>query len=825
MARALTLRVVSPMMLALAATAGAHPWTYPAARVETVTDTYHGVTVADPYRWLENPDSEESRAWIDAQVALTTSYLAGVPQRGAIEARIRELWNFERYGAPSKQGNKYFWSYNSGLQNQSVLFVADSVSDSGRVLLDPNTLKADGTMALAGLAITDDARYMAYGVSEAGSDWNTWRVRDIATGKDLPDELNWVKFSGASWTNDGEGFFYSRYDAPKEGEKLTGENFFQKLYYHKLGTPQSDDVLVYQETEEVKKDWGFGGSVTEDGEYLVIGVWQGTDPKNRVYVKDISPKGNTKESLGDGSVMKLLDERDASYEYVGNDGSVFYFNTNLDAPKGRVIAIDLTKPDRSEWREIIPQSDARLTGVGMLGDNFFASYLRDARSEIRQFALDGTLVRIVELPGIGSASGIGGKRSDTEAFYSFSGFTTPTRIYRFDLGTGQSTLFKAAKVAFNPDDFVTEQEFYRSKDGTWVPMFLTYKKGLERDGNNPTLLYGYGGFDISITPSFSVSNLVWMEMGGVYASANIRGGGEYGEDWHRAGTLTQKQNVFDDFIAAGEWLVENKFTQPSKLAIRGGSNGGLLVGACITQRPELFGAALPEVGVLDMLRFHRFTIGHAWRSDYGAADKYPNEADPSNPYGTEEQFKALFAYSPYHNIKQGVCYPATMVMTADHDDRVVPAHSFKFAAALQAAQGKVENCKSPALIRIETRAGHGAGKPTAKIIEEAADRWAFLVRALDMNPQLKEAAPAAAARLIEIPVTIPVVRTVKMKVEGMKCELCADKVAKAYKKVGGVKDVQVNVKDKLVEVSGEKIDPQELAAALDGTDFTASAVQ
>jgi prolyl oligopeptidase len=417
---------------------------------------------------------------------------------------------------------------------------------------------------------------------------------------------------------------------------------------------------------------------------------------------------------------------------------VFYFNTNLDAPKGRIIAIDLKNPARANWKELVPQSDARLTGVGMLGDNFFASYLRDARSEIKQFDLKGQVVRTVELPGIGSAGGIGGKRTDTEAFYSFSGFTTPTRIYRFDLTTGKSTLFKQASVAFNPDDYTTEQIFYTSKDGTRVPMFLTYKKGLERNGNNPTLLYGYGGFDISVTPSFSVSNLVWMEMGGVYASANIRGGGEYGEEWHRAGTLTKKQNVFDDFIGAGEWLIANKFTNSKKLAIRGGSNGGLLVGACITQRPELFGAALPEVGVLDMLRFHRFTIGHAWRSDYGAVDKYPNEADPGNIYGTEEQFKALFAYSPLHNIKPGTCYPPTMIMTADHDDRVVPAHSFKFAAAIQAAQGKAKNCANPTLIRIETRAGHGAGKPTAKIIEEAADRWAFLVRALGMDPRIAE---------------------------------------------------------------------------------------
>jgi prolyl oligopeptidase len=800
-----------------------HPWKYPQARVESVTDTYHGVTVADPYRWLENPDAPESRTWIDAQVALTSSYIAGVPQRAAIEQRITQLWNFERYGAPSKQGGKYVWSYNSGLQNQGVLFVADSLNDAGRVLLDPNTLKADGTMALAGIAITDDAKYMAYGVAEAGSDWNTWYVRDIATGQDLADKLEWVKFSGASWTNDGQGFFYSRFDAPSEGQKLTGENFFQKLYYHKLGTPQSEDVLVYQETDETKKDWGFGGGVTEDGNYLVISVWQGTDPKNRVYIKKISPSNNTKESLGDMNVVKLLDDRDASYEYVGNDGSVFYFNTNLDAPKGRIIAIDLNNPARSNWKQIVPESDARLTGVGMLGNNFFTSYLRDARSEVKQFDLAGNLVRTVELPGIGTSSGIGGKRSDTEAFYSFAGFTTPTRIYRFDLTTGASTLFKEAKVAFNPDDYVTEQIFYPSKDGTKVPMFITHKKGLEKNSNNPTLLYGYGGFDVSITPSFSVSNLVWMEMGGVYASANIRGGGEYGEEWHKAGTLTQKQNVFDDFIAAGEWLIANKYTTNKKLAIRGGSNGGLLVGACITQRPELFGAALPEVGVLDMLRFHRFTIGHAWRSDYGAADRYPNENDPNNTFGTEDQFKALFAYSPYHNVKQGVCYPATMVMTGDHDDRVVPAHSFKFAAALQAAQGQNASCDSPTLIRIETRAGHGAGKPTAKIIEEAADRWAFLVRALGMDPKLVVDAPAAAAAdANDAAQAQPVIQTVALRVEGMKCEMCASKVEKAFKKIKGVQNVTIDVKAKSATVEGDHVNTDELIAALKDTEFKAS---
>jgi prolyl oligopeptidase len=576
-------------------------------------------------------------------------------------------------------------------------------------------------MALAGMSVSEDGKYMAYGISEAGSDWNTWKVRDIATGKDTGDVVNWVKFSGASFTKDGSGFFYSRFDAPKGGEnKLTGSNFFQKLYFHKLGTPQDQDVLVYHETDESKKDWGFGGSVTEDGKYLMISVWKGTDPKNRVYVKDLSAS-----QLGDKKVIKLLDGFDASYNFVGNDGSTMYFQTDLNAPRGRLIAIDLAKPDAKNWKEVIPQSDATLQGISFVGNMFFANYLRDAKSEIKVHAMDGTFVRDVQLPGIGTAGGFGGKRSDTETFYSFAGFTSPTRIYRYDIASGKSTLFKEAKVAFNPDDYSTKQVFYTSKDGTRVPMFIVHKKSLVNDGSNPTLLYGYGGFNISVTPTFSVTNLVWMEMGGVYAVANIRGGGEYGEEWHQAGTKLVKQNVFDDFIAAGEFLVKEKYTNPKKLAIRGGSNGGLLVGACMTQRPDLFGACLPEVGVLDMLRFHKFTIGHAWRSDYGAAD-----GEGSTP----EQFKALYAYSPLHNIKPGTCYPPTMVMTADHDDRVVPAHSFKFAAALQAAMPKT--CANPALIRIDVRAGHGAGKPTAKIIEEAADRWAFLVRALGMKPEM-----------------------------------------------------------------------------------------
>ncbi|MEY3230699.1 MAG: hypothetical protein RL689_788 [Planctomycetota bacterium] len=748
-------------LVAGASFAQSEGWKYPPAKTVDQVDDYHGVKVADPYRWLEDPDSAESRQWIDAQNYLTEGYIRGVPERQAIIDRITKLWNFEKYGTPSKQGGRYFWSYNSGLQNQSVIYTADSLGGEGRVLIDPNTLKADGTMALAGMAVSDDGRYMAYGIAEAGSDWNTWKVRDIATGKDTDDVINWVKFSGASFTKDGKGFFYSRFDAPAAGEnKLTGSNFYQKVFYHVIGTPQDKDVLVYERADE--KDWGFGAGVTEDGRFVVMSVSKGTDPKNRVFYRDLAAmplsataaasdaaitdverrikaavEGGKADDAALGSLraerakliaaagnasrgfVELLNDFDASYDFVTNIGSVFYFRTDLKAPMGRMIAIDTASPERSNWREVIPQSDATIQGVSFVGQHFFVSYLRDARSEVKVFDAKGAFVRDVALPGIGTAGGFGGKSTDTETFYSFSGFTTPARTYRHNVATGESTLFKEAKVAFNPDAYETTQVFYTSKDGTRVPMFIASKKGLTRDGSSPTLLYGYGGFNIPLTPAFSVSNLVWMEMGGVYAVANIRGGGEYGEAWHQAGTKLRKQNVFDDFIAAGEYLVKEKYTSPKKLAIRGGSNGGLLVGACIAQRPDLFGAALPEVGVLDMLRFHKFTIGHAWTSDYGSAEN-------------ADEFKALFAYSPLHNLKKGTCYPPTMVMTADHDDRVVPAHSFKFAAALQAAQAA--DCPSPALIRIESRAGHGAGKPTAKVIEEAGDRWSFLIRALDFSP-------------------------------------------------------------------------------------------
>lgn len=676
---------------------------YPPSPTVDQVDDYHGMEVADPYRWLEDPDSDQSRSWIEAQNQVTFGYLDTISERDRIKARLTELWNYEKFGIPFKKGDRYFYFKNDGLQNQSVLYTLPDLEAEPRVLLDPNKLSEDGTVALSGMALSDDGNLMAYGLSTSGSDWQEWKVLDVETGKDLPDHLQWIKFSGASWTKDHQGFFYSRYDEPNEATKLEDVNYFQKLYYHRLGTPQSEDELIYHRPDE--KEWGFGGYVSEDGRYLLISVWRGTDPKNLLFYKDLqSPNA---------PVVELVQEFEASYDFIDYDGDEFYVETNLNAPRNKVIAINIQTGER---RDIIPEAEETLQGVNLLNNQFVARYLKDAHTQVKIFALDGTLQRQVELPGIGSVGGFGGKRYDTETFYGFTSFTRPTTIYRYVMTTGESTLFRQPQVNFNPDDYDTTQVFYTSKDGTRIPMFITAKKGLELNGENPTLLYGYGGFNVSLTPSFSPSVLVWMEMGGVYAVPNLRGGGEYGEDWHQAGTKLNKQNVFDDFISAAEWLMAEGYTANQKLAIAGGSNGGLLVGACMTQRPDLFAAALPSVGVMDMLRFHKFTIGWAWCSDYGT---------PENP----EEFKALYAYSPLHNLKPGTAYPATLITTADHDDRVVPAHSFKFAAALQAAH----TGDNPVLIRIETKAGHGAGKPTTKQIEESSDKWAFLVKTLGVT--------------------------------------------------------------------------------------------
>jgi prolyl oligopeptidase len=670
----------------------------------TVVDIYHGQAVPDPYRWLEDLDSEQTRAWVEAQNRLTFDYLRRIPARQRLLERLTQLWNYEKYSQPFKEGGRYFYFKNDGLQNQSVLYTQESLEAEARVLLDPNTLSEDGTVALSGIAISRDGRYLAYGLSRSGSDWQEWKVRDIETGEDLPDHLRWIKFSGASWTPDGQGFFYSRYDEPPPGREYESANYFQKLYYHRLGTPQSEDLLVYHRPDQ--KEWGFAGGVTEDGNYLIISVWRGTDPKNLLFYKDLRDPNLP--------VVELIREFEANYSFVGNDGSRFWLLTDLNAPRRRLVAIDLDDP--GQVQEVIPEAEETLQGVSLINNQFVAFYLKDAHTQIKTFALDGTYLGEIPLPGLGSASGFGGKRYDTETFYTFTSFTTPPTIYRYDFTTGRSTLFRQPQVDFDPQAYEVQQVFYPSKDGTRIPMFLVHRRGLARTGDHPTLLYGYGGFGISLTPSFSVGLVAWLEMGGVYAQPNLRGGGEYGEAWHQAGTKLNKQKVFDDFIAAAEWLVANGYTNPSKLAISGGSNGGLLVGACLTQRPDLFAAALPAVGVFDMLRFHKFTIGWAWISEYGS---------PEDP----EEFKALYAYSPLHNLKPGTVYPATLITTADHDDRVVPAHSFKFAAGLQAAQGGSQ----PILIRIDTKAGHGAGKPTTKLIEETADRWAFLVEVLGIQ--------------------------------------------------------------------------------------------
>lgn len=685
----------------------ASPIHYPETLRVNQTDNYHGTTVADPYRWLEDDNSAETAAWVKAQNAVTNTFLAPIGERKVISEHLTRLWNYEKFGSPFKYGERTFFYKNSGLQNQYVLYVIDSQGAEERVLIDPNTLSADGTVSLSGISISEDGRYMAYGLSESGSDWTEWRVRDIGTGKDLQDHIKWVKFSSANWLKDGSGFYYSRFDEPTDGDVLKGTNVYQKLYFHKLGTAQADDKLVYHRPDE--KHWGFGGFVTRGDRFLCIHVSNGTSPRNRFFYQDLNKP--------DSDVVRLIDDFDASYSYVGSAGSTFWFMTDKDAPLRRLIAVDIEKSKEGNlvFAEVIPQAAETLEDISLVGERFFASYLKDAQSVVKEFNLDGTFIREVQLPGIGSASGFGGKREEMETYYSFTSYATPSTIYRYDIASGESTVYFKPKTNFNPDDFVTKQVFYKSKDGTSVPLFITYRKGLKRNGKNATYLYGYGGFGISGGPSFSVNIMTWMEMGGIFAEACIRGGGEYGEAWHEAGTKLKKQNVFDDFIAAAEWLIANRYTSSKKLAIGGGSNGGLLVGACMTQRPDLFAAAVPAVGVLDMLRFHKFTIGYAWTSDYGCSDN-------------ADEFAAQYAYSPLHNLKPGVTYPATLVMTGDHDDRVVPAHSFKFAAELQHAHVGT----NPVLIRIEEKAGHGAGKPTAKVIEEAADKWGFLTKVLEI---------------------------------------------------------------------------------------------
>jgi prolyl oligopeptidase len=682
--------------------------TYPPTRKDEVVDDYFGTPIADPYRWLEDPNNRETQAWVEAQNRVTFAFLERLPARERIRRRLTELWNYERYGVPSREGRWYVFARNDGLQNQPVIYKAPDLDAAPSVLIDPNLLSDDGTVALGALSFSHDGRYVAYGVSSSGSDWVEWRVRDVETSADLPDTVNWSKFSGAAWLRDGSGFFYSRYAAPADGDTFSGLNKHQQVYFHALGTAQDADALVYARPDQ--PDWGFAAGVTEDGQYLVLTQWEGTHRESRIFVRDLEAQGS--------AIEPLLDRFDASYSVIGNDGPRFYVLTDKDAGRNRLVTIDRALPDTLHWTTVIPEPPGTdvLSGAVMVGDRVLAVVRSDAHDRLLVHAKTGGREGEVALPTLGSIAGLNARRADREAFYAFTAFTHPTTIYRHDVHTGVSAVFRSPSVSFRPGEYETTQVFYASRDGTSIPMFLVHRKGLVRTGDLPTLLYGYGGFDVSLTPQFSPAIIGWLEMGGLYAQPNLRGGGEYGKAWHDAGRLANRQNVFDDCIAAAEYLIAEGYTSSRRLAVNGGSNGGLLVGAVITQRPDLFAAAVPQVGVLDMLRFHKFTIGWAWTSDYGSSD-------------TQEGFETLLRYSPLHNIKSGTAYPATLVTTADHDDRVVPAHSHKFTAALQAAQGG----DAPILARIETRAGHGAGKPTAKQIEERADVFAFLAHVLQMD--------------------------------------------------------------------------------------------
>ncbi len=696
------------MAACLAGLACARSLEYPQTQQIEHVDVYHGVEVADPYRWLEEDVRQSQRVgdWVKAQNKVTFAYLESLPRREQIKKRLTELWNYPKYSVPWKAGGRYYLAKNDGLQNHDVIYVMDSLDGPRRVLLDPNKWSKDGTTALGGMSFSEDGRFVAYGIQEAGSDWRTWKVRDIETAEDLPDTLKYLKFTGAAWDPKSRGFFYAKYPDPDPNGQFTSLNKKMKVMYHSLGTSQQDDVVVFYRPDQ--PDWGYNLEVTDDGRYLILTIWVGTDEKYRIMYKDLDQPY--------AMPIDLIEDFENEYSFIDNDGPVFFFRTDLDAPNGRVIAIDTREPERGNWKEIIPEARNPLRSVDMVSNLFVCTYLKDVTTQARLYTTNGAHLRDVELPGLGTAAGFSGKRKDAETFYSFESFAVPPSIYRYDLLTGQSRLIEQTKVGFDPNQYVTEQVFYGSRDGTRIPMFITHKKGIERGGSNPTLLYGYGGFDISILPAFSALRLAWMEMGGIYAVANIRGGGEYGRKWHEAGKKMQKQNVFDDFIAAAEYLIKASYTRPEKLAILGRSNGGLLVGACMTQRPDLYAVALLGVGVMDMLRFDEFTAGRFWVDDYGSAKD------------SKEMFEYIKGYSPYHNLKPGVRYPATLITTADTDDRVVPGHSFKFAAELQRCHAG----DSPVLIRIETRAGHGSGKPTAMVIEEQADIYAFLAKNLGM---------------------------------------------------------------------------------------------
>ena len=700
-------KIIAPIAaMVLICSCGNQPkFSYPETRKVDHTDEYFGTKVADPYRWLEDDNSDETKAWVKEENKLTFAYLDSISFRNAIKERITNLWNYPKQSSPSKYGDFYLYSKNDGLQNQSVIYVKKGENGEERVLIDPNTLSKNGTVALAGMSVREDGKYIAYMLAEGGSDWRKAYVMDVATGKNLNDELGWIKFSGISWY--GNGFFYSRYDAPEAGAELTTKNEFHKVYYHKIGDRQEDDKLIFVDNEHPLRNCSAG--VTDDEMYLIVYQTESTSG-NVLYIKNLK---------ADGPFIQFNDSFSNEWMALDHINGKLYLQTNYKAPNYRVVTVDASNPRIDGVKDLIPESENVMQGVSYVGGRLFASYLKDARSEIKIFDINGTSLGEVKLPALGTCSGVYGKPKENTAYFSFTSFTFPTVIYKYNVKENTYTEYFKPSIDFDFDSYETEQVFYTSKDGTKVPMFIVHKKGIAKDGSNPTLLYGYGGFNASMTPGFSASRLAWLEQGGIYVMANIRGGGEYGEKWHKAGTKLQKQNVFDDFIAAAEYLISEKYTSPAKLAVQGGSNGGLLVGAVVNQRPDLFAVAVPQVGVMDMLRFHKFTIGWAWIGDYGSSDN-------------EEEFGYIYKYSPIHNIRSDVDYPATMVTTADHDDRVVPAHSFKYIATLQEKQ---KDRKNPMLIRIQTDAGHGAGTPTAIAIQEVTDMYSFIFFNIGVAPK------------------------------------------------------------------------------------------
>lgn len=676
---------------------------YPDTRQVDQVDNYFGTTVKDPYRWLEDDNSEATKAWVVAENQVTNDYLAKIPFRDKVKKRLAEMWNYPRYSSPFKEGEYYYFYKNDGLQNQSVLYRQKGLESAPEVFIDPNKMSVDGTAAVSTPSFSKNKKYAAYFISQSGSDWQEAYVIDVGSKKILNDKLNWIKFSGISWKGD-DGFYYTRFPVPDEKNKMTNQNENQQLYFHKLGTLQASDVLVYEDKAHPLRF--IGGSLTEDERFLCLYTSEGTSGAE-LWVKDLTDPAAV--------FILLVKGFDTEAGIIDNNGSRLLVRTNADAPNYKVVSIDPQKPQKENWETIIPTRTKLLENVGTAGNKLFLTYLEDAASRVYQTDYNGVLEREIKLPGIGSASGFNGYKQDKEIFFTYTSYNYPSSIFRYEISSGKTALFRRNEVKIKAENYQTVQSFFTSKDGARVPMFITFKKGLLLNGNNPALVYGYGGFNIPITPGFSISNAFFLEQGGVYVAVNLRGGSEYGEDWHKAGMLQNKQNVFNDFISAAEFLIDKKYTNPKKLAMLGGSNGGLLIGAVMTQRPDLFQVAIPIVGVMDMLRYHTFTIGHAWATEYGRSDK-------------KEDFENLYKYSPLHNLKPGTRYPATLILTADHDDRVVPAHSFKFAATLQ----KDNDGTNPALIRIETKAGHGAGKPTGKQIDEATDIWSFIMYNLQM---------------------------------------------------------------------------------------------